>query len=182
MTTDGGASRGELAWLSADDIAALSNGQATAGTVRSWWRKGLLSYEVFPELGAKSNKRSPRIAVEQFLNRKYGQHFGAAGADPTPLAQPLPYPTQPTVPVPGNPSIADLIDTLSSVKAGADSIMQALINEAETHAAFTRAVADEAAKRLETLKLLQTTFRSYDLALSTHIQPAAPDGLGGAGL
>jgi len=48
---------------------------------------------------------------------------------------------------------ADLLDTLASMKAAAD-------------AAISRAVAESDAKRVETLKHLQTMMRGYDLALT----------------
>jgi len=60
------------AWLTADRIAELSSGRVKPNTVRSWWRTGALEFEVFPELGAKSNKRSRRDVVERFLRRKLG--------------------------------------------------------------------------------------------------------------
>lgn len=132
----------------------MSQGRAAAGAVRDWWRKGLLEFEVFPELGSKSNKRSHRDAVQRFLNRKYG----TATAPATPAAPP-------------NPTPADLIDTLSAVKAAATAALDAVLVEAEAHAAFSRAVADADAKRVESLKHLQTMLRGYDLALSAYVQP-----------
>ena len=87
------------------------------------------------------------------------------------------------------PRVVDLVDTLTSVKAAADSAMQALLSEAEHHAqmaaaqaAISRAQAEadtiraEAdAKRVETLRHLQNMFRGYDLALTTHLQPDTPE-------
>lgn len=153
--------------MSAEDIAALSGGRATASAVRSWWRNGLLAFEVFPELGKKSNKRSHRDAVEQFLSRKYGQETaGADYGDAVVVRQ--------TVGSADAPTPANLIDTLSSVKASAAAAMGALIAEAESHASISRAVAEADAKRVETLKHLQTMFRGYDLALSAYVQPHSP--------
>ena len=71
------------------------------------------------------------------------------------------------------PTPANLIDTLSSVKASAAAAMGA-IAEAESHASISRAVAEADAKRVETLKHLQTMFRGYDLALSAYVQPHSP--------
>jgi hypothetical protein len=168
-------------WLSADAIAALAGGRVKANTVRSWWRTGVLEYVVFPELGTKSNKRSNRRAVEHFLRRKLGNDV--ADRDRGPAA--------PSV-LGGSQAVraVDLVDTLTSIKAAADAAMQALISEAEHHAAvmaahaeISRAQADadavraEAdARRVETLRHLQTMFRGYDLALSTHLQPSTPEG------
>ena len=167
------------AWLTADRIAELSGGRVKPNTVRSWWRTGALEFEVFPELGAKSNKRSRRDVVERFLRRKLGDDVyvppsPAAGATAEPSRQ---------------PRVVDLIDTLTSVKAAADSALQALLSEAEHHAqmaaaqaAISRAQAEadtiraEAdAKRVETLRHLQNMFRGYDLALTTHLQPDTPE-------
>jgi alkanesulfonate monooxygenase SsuD/methylene tetrahydromethanopterin reductase-like flavin-dependent oxidoreductase (luciferase family) len=157
--------------MSADAIAALTGGRATANTVRSWWRSGALEYAVFPELGTKSNKRSDRQNVEQFLRRKYGSLV----QEPTSI----PHPAVRVPVIAGQPpeagAIADLLDTLSSVKAAADATMQALITEAEANAVRSQAIAESDAKRVETLKHLQTMMRGYDLALATHLQPAAPD-------
>jgi hypothetical protein len=151
-------------WMSAEDIAALSGGRATAGAVRSWWRSGLLEFEVFPELGKKSNKRSRRHDVELFLSRKYGQDD--AGPQASSVAR--------RGGVLEGPAAADLIDTLLSVKAAAAAAMDALITEAEAHAGVSRAVADADAKRVESLKHLQTMLRGYDLALSAYVQPPSP--------
>lgn len=157
--------------MAAEDIAALSNGRATANTVRTWWRNGLLEYEVFPELGAKSNKRSQRSIVEQFLSRKYGEDSALRPADVPPA----------TAPAAGSagaaPALADLIDTLSSVKAAANAAMEALVAEAQAHAAISRAFADADAKRVDSLKHLQTMLRGYDLALSAYLQPSSPASL-----
>lgn len=167
------------AWLTADRIAELSGGRVKPNTVRSWWRTGALEFEVFPELGTKSNKRSNRRVVERFLRRKLGEQLlDDSHHSPTPLQQ-RPH-------APDNARIADLVDTLSSVKAAADSAMAALVAEAEHHAkmataqaALSRAQAeadtiraDADSKRVETLKHLQNVFRGYDLALTTHVQPA----------
>lgn len=166
-------------WLTADRIAELSRGQVKANTVRAWWRAGALEFEVFPELGAKSNKRSRRSAVESFLRRKLGAQLD----DIRPASSP-PGPSR-------QPRVADLVDTLTSVKAAADSAMQALIAEAERNAqmaaaqaAISRAQAEadtiraEAdAKRVETLKHLQNVFRGYDLALATYLQPETLEAL-----
>ena len=153
-TDDDGSDASGPVWLSAEDIAAMSGGRATAAAVRDWWRKGLLEFTAFPELGTKSNKRSHRDAVHRFLARKYGAR--------TP-------PTTPAAPPP--PSLADVVDTLSSVKAAATAAMEAVLAEAEAHAAFSRAVADADAKRVESLRHLQTMLRGYDLALSAYVQP-----------
>lgn len=155
-------------WLSADDIAALANGRATANTVRSWWRSGHLDFTVFPELGTKSNKRSTRRDAEEFLSRKYGAHQPPHASHP-PTS---PAPRQPQAPETAR--TADLIDTLSAVKAAADAALEGLVAEAEAHAAITRAMAESDAKRVETLKHLQTMLRGYDLALSAYIQPDSP--------
>jgi hypothetical protein len=187
MTTHDGASDAvdPEAWLTADRIAELSGGRVKPNTVRSWWRSGALEFEVFPELGTKSNKRSDRQVVERFLRRKLGQQI----LDEGPLTRPLPR--QPQASTPNEARIADLVDTLSSVKAAADSAMAALISESEQHAkiaaaqaVLSRAQADadamraEAeAQRVETLKHLQNMFRGYDLALTTHLQPATPEGV-----
>lgn len=174
MTTHRGApdaTQGEE-WLSADDIAALSGGRVTANTVRSWWRNEQLDVTVFPELGTKSNKRSRRSDAEEFLHRKYG-----AGQPPT--ATPQPRPAQALtahIHAPSPDNAADLIDTLTSVKAAADAALQALVAEAEAHAAITRAMAESDAKRVETLKHLQTMMRGYDLALSNFLQPHSLSG------
>lgn len=169
MVTHGGAS-GDVApdeWMSADDIAALSRGRATANTVRSWWRSGALEFDVFPELGSKSNKRSNRAAAEQFLRRKYG-NFDKPAADRS-HATPRVASSRPGPPAAG--AVADLVDTLASVRASADAVMQGLIAEAEANAVRSRAIAEADEKRVETLKHLQTMLRGYDLALSTHLQP-----------
>lgn len=165
------------AWLTADRIAELSRGRVKPNTVRSWWRTGALEFEVFPELGAKSNKRSRRDVVERFLSRKLGDDV-----PPSPAAAATAEPSR-------QPRVVDLIDTLTSVKAAADSALQALLSEAEHHAqmaaaqaAISRAQAEadtiraEAdAKRVETLRHLQNMFRGYDLALTTHLQPDTPE-------
>lgn len=182
MTTHDGASEAidPEAWLTAESIAELSGGQAKANTVRSWWRAGALAFEVFPELGAKSNKRSQREVVERFLARK----FGITPASPPPEYSPAASPT-----LPDQRRLADLLDTLASLKAAADSAMQALLAEAEHHAktaaaqaAISRAQAEadairaEAdAKRVDTLRHLQTMFRGYDSALTTFLQPGTPE-------
>lgn len=167
-------------WLTADRIAELSRGQVKANTVRAWWRTGALEFEVFPELGAKSNKRSRRSAVESFLRRKLGAQLD----DIRPASMP-------ELGTSRQPRVADLVDTLTSVKAAADSAMQALIAEAERNAqmaeaqaAISRAQAEadtiraEAdAKRVETLKHLQNVFRGYDLALTTYLQPETLEAL-----
>lgn len=161
-------------WMSADDIAALTHGRATANTVRSWWRNGALEYVVLPELGTKSNKRSNRQAVLQFLGRKYGQSLMAA---PELRATALAPAARGRLAAGG---VADLIDTLSSVKAAADATMDALIAEAEANALRSQAMAESDAKRVETLKNLQTMMRAYDLALATHLQPATIGSAGSA--
>ena len=170
VRTHGGAPQAEPAqqWLSADDIAALTGGRATANTVRSWWRKGQLGFTVLPELGTKSNKRSTRADTETFLQRKYG-----IIQTPTPAAPSAPTTAaERSAPAPevqvGN---ADLLDTVASMKAAADAALEGLVAEAEAHAAMTRAMAESDAKRVETLKHLQTMLRGYDLALSTYLQP-----------
>jgi hypothetical protein len=176
MTTNDGASGAVDTdeWLTADRIAELSRGHAKPNTVRAWWRTGALHYEVFPELGTKSNKRSRREDVDGFLQRKFGTQRAAAQS--------------PAIPLPAGsrqPRVIDLVDTLTSVKAAADSAMQALIAEAEhsaqmavAQAAISRAQAEADtiraqadAKRVETLKHLQNVFRGYDLALTTYLQP-----------
>jgi hypothetical protein len=170
------------AWLTADRIAELSRGRVKANTVRSWWRTGALEFEVFPELGSKSNKRSRRDVVDRFLRRKLGDDV-ADGA-PGPAA---PHAAEPS----RQPRMVDLIDTLTSVKAAADSALQALLSEAEHHAqmaaaqaAVSRAQAEADTiraeadlKRVETLRHLQNMFRGYDLALTTHLQPDTPEGV-----
>jgi hypothetical protein len=157
-------------WMSADDISALSRGRATANTVRSWWRNGVLDFVVFPELGTKSNKRSNRQVVEQFLRRKYGTLQTSTTPPPvTTLASPAVASVPESPPAAG--SVADLIDTLTSVKASADALMEALIAEAEANAVRSRALAEADTKRIDTLKHLQTMMRGYDMALSTHLQP-----------
>jgi len=167
-------------WLTADRIAELSGGRVKPNTVRSWWRTGALEFEVFPELGSKSNKRSRREVVDRFLRRKLGQQVTDA---------PPGGPGRPAAGTSDHARIADLVDTLASVKAAADSAMQALIAEAEHHAqttaaqaAITRAQAEADtmraqadAKRVETLRHLQNMFRGYDLALTTYLQPNTPD-------
>lgn len=168
------------AWLTADGIAELSGGKVKPNTVRNWWSSGALEFEVFPELGAKSNKRSRRDIVEWFLRRKLGNEIRDSAPAPGAAAS-------------GGPSrqarVADLVDTLTSLKAAADSAMQALLAEAEHHAqmaaaqaAISRAQAEADAirakadvKRVETLRHLQNMFRGYDLALSTHLQPETPE-------
>lgn len=177
------------AWLTADRIAELSGGRVKPNTVRSWWRTGALEFEVFPELGTKSNKRSHRGVVERFLRRKLGEHALAGGPQvPTPdrlQAGPLQAATSNEV------RIADLLDSLSSVKAAADSAMAALISEAEhhakitaAHAALSRAQAEADTvraeadlTRVETLKHLQNVFRGYDLALTTYLQPSTAEAM-----
>ena len=163
-------------WLSADRIAALSGGRAKPTTVRSWWAAGILDFRVFPELGAKSNKRSHRSDVERFLRIKYGDFF----------PEPQPHPGHD--PQPQESRLRDLIDTLTSVKAAAESAMQALVAEAEHHAASTAAQAaisraqaeadtiraEADLKRVETLKHLQQMVHVYDLALTTYVQPDSP--------
>ena len=175
--------------LTADGIAELAGGMVKPNTVRSWWRNGSLPYEVFPELGAKSNKRTRRRDAERFLRRKLGG-LPAAPLAETSMATPTESdePHANSSPTPPSASSADLLDTLASLKAAADSAMQALIAEAEHHAemaaaqaAVSRAQAEADtiraqadAKRVETLKHLQNVFRGYDLALATHLQPAYP--------
>ncbi|MCH9737050.1 MAG: hypothetical protein K0U78_21275 [Actinomycetia bacterium] len=167
-------------WLSAGQIAELSGGRVKPVTVRSWWHKELLECQTFPELGAKSNKRSRRADVEQFLRRKFGDEIIDPGPSPAAAAQ-----TQP----PHGAREANLIDTLASLKAAADSAMQALVTEAEHHAQITKAQAaisraqaeadtiraEADTKRVETLKHLQNMFRGYDLALTTYLQPDGPE-------
>lgn len=167
-------------WLTAERIAELSGGRVKANTVRSWWRTGALEFQVFPELGAKSNKRSRRETVERFLRRKLGDDVTTP-----PPATPRAVPAR----VQQESRIADLVDTLASLKAAADSAMQALVAEAEHHAqmaaaqaAISRAQAEadtiraEAdAKRVDTLRHLQNMFRGYDLALTTFLQPDTPE-------
>jgi hypothetical protein len=168
-------------WLSADSIAALAGGRVKANTVRNWWRTGALEYVVFPELGTKSNKRSNRRAVELFLRRKLGTEV--VDRERGPGAPGVPGGSQ-------DARVVDLVDTLTSIKAAADAAMQALISEAEHHAAVMAAQAEisraqahadgvraEAdARRVEMLRHLQTMFRGYDLALSTHVQPSTAEG------
>lgn len=185
MATHDGASDAvdPAVWLTADDIAALSNGLVKANTVRSWWRAGALEFTTFPQLGTKSNKRSSRQDVERFLRLKLGAHLDEAPAAP-PSHPPFTGADLGQPP----PRLEDLLDTLSSVKAAADAVMQALITEAEhaaamtaAHAAISRAQAEadtlraEAdVKRVDTLRHLQTMLRGYDLALATHLQPSTP--------
>src|ERR1700722_2595965 len=164
-------------WLSAHRIAALAGGQVKPNTVRSWWRNGLLEFRVFPELGSKSNKRSQRGIVEQFLSKKFGFR-DADDADARPARQSHEGPRR-------DPRVADLQDTLASLKTAADAAVQALIVEAEQNAAVTaahaevslaharleQARADADARRVEMLRHLQTVIRGYDLALATYLQP-----------
>ena len=164
------------AWLTADRIAELSGGRVKPNTVRSWWRTGVLEFEVFPELGAKSNKRSRREVVDRFLSRKLGDDVVDVRTRPA---------ASETAKSARQPRVVDLVDTLTSMKAAADSAMQALLAEAEHHAqmaaaqaAISRAQAEadtiraEAdTKRVETLRHLQNVFRGYDLALTTYLQP-----------
>jgi hypothetical protein len=168
------------AWLTADRIAALSGGRVKPNTVRSWWRTGALEFEVFPELGSKSNKRSRREVVERFLRRKLGSEVG----DVVPAAQ-----SAARARISPGSQEADLVDTLTSLKAAVDSAMQALLAEAEHHAQMAKAQvaisraqaeadairAEADAKRVETLRHLQNVFRGYDLALTTHLQPDTPE-------
>lgn len=177
MAADGGVSRAiDDDWLSADQIAALAGGRIKPNTVRTWWRKGLLQFSTFPELGAKSNKRSQRAAVVEFLSRKIG------AAAPTPPAGAAPYPALGTQ---RDPRIVDLQDTLASLKASTDAAINALIIEAEQNASVTAAHAevslaqarlDQAraeadAQRVDMLRHLQTVVRGYDLALAPYLQP-----------
>lgn len=164
-------------WLSADRIAALAGGQIKANTVRSWWRNGVLEFRVFPELGSKSNKRSQRDIVEQFLSKKFGS-LGPDGADARPTHKSHAEPRR-------DLRVADLQDTLASLKTAADAALQALIVEAEQNAAVAaahaevslaqarleQARADADVRRVEMLRHLQTAIRGYDLALSTYLQP-----------
>lgn len=166
-------------WLTAEQVAELSGGRAKANTVRSWWNRGTLAFKVFPELGAKSNKRSKREDAERFLSRKFG-------ITPT---TPLPAPQAGRPAQPDQRRVTELLDTLTSLKAAADAAMQALLAEAEHHAqtaaaqaALSRAQADADAiraqadaKRVETLRHLQTMFRGYDSALTTFLQPSTPE-------
>jgi len=55
-----------------------------------------------------------------------------------------------------------------------DSGAGRLIAQGEAHATFSRAVADADAKRVESLRQLQTMLRGYDLALSAYVQPSSP--------
>lgn len=178
MVTHGGASDAVAPdeWMSADDIAALSRGRATANTVRSWWRAGALEFVVFPELGTKSNKRSNRAAVEEFLRRKYGRFQQPVAATPDRAPAPTLGSSQTGSP-PAAGAVADLIDTLGSVRASADAVMQGLIAEAEANAVRSRAIAEADERRVETLKHLQTMLRGYDMALSTHLQPPTVGGV-----
>jgi hypothetical protein len=166
-------------WLSADAISELTGGRAKANTVRSWWKTGALAYQVFPELGAKSNKRSSRAVVEQFLRRKLNLEVGAGGARSRSAAPEFHG---------GEHAgrVADLLDTVSSLRTSVDSMMEAFIGEAESvaqlsaaQAQVSRAQADADAaraavdaRRVEQLRHLQTTMRGYDMALSTHLQPS----------
>lgn len=164
MATDFNPATGGGRWLSADDIAALSGGRASASTVRAWWRNKMLPYQTFPELGKKSNRRSHHRDVEAFLCRKYGQvSISAVSQAPT---------EQSSAAV--RRSTADLTDTLLSVKAAAAAAMDSLISEAEAHAAVARAVAEAETKHVESLKSLRTMLRGYDLALGAHIQTHNP--------
>lgn len=155
-------------WLSADDIAALSGGRAVANTVRSWWSKQQLAFEVFPELGTKSNRRSRRADVERFLARKYGDLPKADVGTQSPPPAPAP---PPVATVASEPTMAGLIDTLASVRAAAEAAMQALVEEAEARAALSRAHAESDTARAASLKHLQSMLRGYDLALSNFVQP-----------
>jgi hypothetical protein len=182
MTTHDGASEAvdPDEWLTAEQVAELSGGRAKANTVRSWWNTGALAFRKFPELGAKSNKRSRREDAERFLSRKFGI---------TPTAPPPAHPQAGPPSQPDQRRVADLLDTLTSLKAAADAAMQALLAEAEHHAqtaaaqaAISRAQADADAiraqadaKRVDTLRHLQTMFRGYDSALTTFLQPSTPE-------
>jgi hypothetical protein len=76
------------------------------------------------------------------------------------------------------PGCADCcIDTLLSVNAAAAAAMEGLVAQAEAHAAFSLAVAEVDARRVESLRQLQTMLRGYDFALSTYAQPFSPAGL-----
>lgn len=178
MVTEDGVSRAvdHADWLSADQIADMAGGRVKANTVRTWWRKGLLEFQTFDDLGAKSNKRSQRGVVEEFLARKLGNH--------TPRGE-VPRIEVSDSPSRRDPRVADLRDTLASLKASTDAALSALIIEAEQNAAVTaahaevslaqahldRARADADALRVDQLRHLQTVVRGYDLALSTYLQP-----------
>lgn len=183
MAADGGVSRAiDDDWLSADQIAALAGGRVKPNTVRTWWRKGLLEFTTFPELGAKSNKRSQRGVVVEFLSRK----IGAAVATPPAASQ-----LNPAFDTPRGPRVADLQDTLASLKASTDAAIEALIIEAEQNASVTAAHAevsqaqarlDQAraeadARRVDMLRHLQTVVRGYDLALAPYLQPETAQAL-----
>lgn len=170
MTAQDGASQPGVGdeWLTAAAIVELTGGRVKANTVRHWWKTGALGYEVFPELGPKSNKRSHRRVVEQFLHRKWGMGV-AAGSDVAP----------PPAHGPGDGvqagRVADLLDTNASLRASAAALMEALIVEAETSAELSAARAAADARRVEQLRHLQTMLRGYDMALATHLQPSVFD-------
>lgn len=182
MASDDGVSRAvdDNDWLSADQIAALTRGRVKPNTVRTWWRKGLLEFRVFPELGSKSNKRSQRGIATEFIARKLGTNTQQEAAVPL-------YRAGHTEPR-HDPRMTDLQDTLASLKASTDAAIQALIVEAEQNAAVTsahadvslaqaqldRARADADAKRVDMLRHLQTVVRGYDMALATYLQPDSP--------
>jgi hypothetical protein len=186
MAAHGGASRAvdDDDWLSADQIAALAGGRVKPNTVRTWWRQGLLEFRAFPELGAKSNKRSRRGTVAEFLGKKLGAIH---------LADDSPAPPQSVrdAQVRREPRVRDLQDTLASLKASMDAAMEALIIEAEQNAAvmaahaevslaqakLDRARADADARRVEMLRHLHTVVRGYDMALSTYLQSDTPQDL-----
>lgn len=155
-------------WLTAAAIVKLTGGRVKANAVRHWWATGALDYEVFPQLGSKSNKRSHRRVVEQFLQSKWGTAL-AAGADGAPAA------------ARGHGGdeqagrVADLLDTNASLRAGAAALMEALVAEAQTSADLSAARAAADARRVEQLRHLQTMLRGYDMALATHLQPSVFD-------
>lgn len=153
-------------WLSADAISELTGDRVKASTVRSWWTTGALAYEIFPELGARSNKRSSRAVVEQFLRRKFGLEVGAGLLRST---APEFHGGERAGPV------ADLLDTVSSLRTSVDALMAAFIGEAENLAELSAARAAVDARRVEQLRHVQKTMRSYDMALSTQLQPSAFD-------
>ncbi len=156
-------------WLSAAAIAELTGGRVKANAVRHWWTTGLLDYEVFPQLGSKSNKRSHRRVVEQFLQSKWGTGFSAAGDGTRAAAHGDGVGDQAG-------RVADLLDTNASLRAGAAALMEAFIAEAQTSAELSAARAAADARRVEQLRHLQTMLRGYVMALATHLQPSIFDG------
>ena len=144
--------------------------------MRSWWHKddGGLSYTEFPGLSPKSNKRSHREVVDDYLRRLGITPQTARGeqaGDHDAHSHPEDDRAQAAA---GHPQLADVLDALMSVKAAAAAALDAVLTEAESAAQQAQAHAQQAQARVETYKKLRTALHGYDMALSVLVHPDAP--------